>query len=87
MKPHCHRGHPYTPENTFINSAGNRVCRTCKRRRENARNGREAEWPVPEGFLDPNREFLCRLYTYGVRNGGLPNIPPVACFELLRRVA
>lgn len=27
----CHRGHDYTPENTYTNPLGYRVCRTCRR--------------------------------------------------------
>jgi len=30
-KTHCPRGHPYSPENTYVNPAGWRICRTCKR--------------------------------------------------------
>lgn len=30
----CHRGHPYTPDNTYVNPKGHRVCRTCKKARE-----------------------------------------------------
>lgn len=29
MKTHCVHGHEYTPENSLVNSAGNRYCRTC----------------------------------------------------------
>ena len=29
-KTHCPRGHEYTRENTYINPAGSRECRTCK---------------------------------------------------------
>lgn len=30
-KTHCPRGHPYSPENTYINpKAGSRACRTCR---------------------------------------------------------
>lgn len=36
---HCIHGHAYTPENTYINPKGARVCRTCK----NA-NTRAAYW-------------------------------------------
>ncbi len=32
-KTHCPYGHPYADENLIINIDGNRVCRTCKRRR------------------------------------------------------
>lgn len=27
---HCRHGHEFTPENTDLNRAGNRVCRTCR---------------------------------------------------------
>ena len=30
-KTHCIRGHKFTPENTYINSTGNRKCRECRR--------------------------------------------------------
>lgn len=30
-KMECKRGHPFTPENTKINSHGNRTCRICQR--------------------------------------------------------
>lgn len=32
----CHRGHPYTPENTYTNPRGYRSCRTCRRDRRAA---------------------------------------------------
>lgn len=30
-RTHCHRGHPYSPENTRIRPGGARMCRTCNR--------------------------------------------------------
>ena len=30
-KTHCVKGHPFSPENTFVNLKGSRVCITCKR--------------------------------------------------------
>jgi hypothetical protein len=33
-KTECHRGHPFTPENTRINPDGARVCRICSRERD-----------------------------------------------------
>lgn len=33
-KTHCPRNHPYNSDNTFINSNGRRICRSCKRARE-----------------------------------------------------
>lgn len=32
-KTHCPQGHEYSEENTYLNKAGSRVCRTCSRRR------------------------------------------------------
>lgn len=31
---HCHKGHEFTPENTYVTPAGLRQCRICKRERE-----------------------------------------------------
>lgn len=31
MKPNCKHGHAYTPENTYRQKRGFRVCRTCQR--------------------------------------------------------
>ncbi|WP_354643940.1 HNH endonuclease signature motif containing protein [Kitasatospora camelliae] len=28
-KSACHRGHPFTPANTYVNPAGSRICRAC----------------------------------------------------------
>ena len=40
----CHRGHPRTPENTFIYKNGDRECRVCRRMVENPwRRARYAE--------------------------------------------
>jgi hypothetical protein len=35
----CRRGHPFTSENTYINPAGRRECRPCRRMREARRRG------------------------------------------------
>lgn len=40
-KTHCIHGHPFSPENTRIDTAGKRVCRTCKK----ATNARRAKAP------------------------------------------
>lgn len=32
-KTHCHRGHPFSPENTQTNNRGDRVCRECRKLR------------------------------------------------------
>lgn len=28
---HCKRGHPFSPENTYLMASGSRACRTCRR--------------------------------------------------------
>lgn len=38
---HCKMGHPYTPENRRINTAGAQVCRACLRARDRARYRRQ----------------------------------------------
>jgi len=53
QKTHCPNGHPYTPDNTYIDPRGYRNCRTCRannrppkhatRRRENL------EWMAQTG--------------------------------------
>lgn len=37
-KTHCPEGHPYSNENTYVNPAGRRLCRTCRRIQKLARN-------------------------------------------------
>lgn len=42
-KTHCKRGHPYSPDNTYIiPSSGSRMCRTCQRLRQQAERLRSA---------------------------------------------
>jgi hypothetical protein len=36
----CHRGHPYTPDNTYFNPDGRKECRTCLRARWRRRHER-----------------------------------------------
>lgn len=102
-KLHCYKGHAYTPENTSHNGNGGRICKTCRRNRDRDKRYRLQRGLEPlqpshatsmtdeQAFklqaVHSNQEFLSRLYAYGARNGGLPNIPAIACFALLRRVA
>ena len=30
-KAHCYKGHPFSPENTYVDPRGRRTCRTCQR--------------------------------------------------------
>jgi hypothetical protein len=39
-KTHCPQGHPYTGLNLYVTRAGRRHCRTCTRRRQDARRAR-----------------------------------------------
>ena len=39
---HCKRGHPYDAINTYVNSAGDRICRACARRYQAQRRARVA---------------------------------------------
>lgn len=39
-KTHCPFGHEYTPDNTYVNPKGSRVCRTCKNARHRADRAR-----------------------------------------------
>lgn len=44
----CAHGHPYTPENTFIEAAGHRRCRTCRRAQQRTARGPKRDvQPVP----------------------------------------
>lgn len=39
-KTHCKHGHEFTPENTYHEKGGGRVCRTCNREKQRRRNAR-----------------------------------------------
>lgn len=34
LKTHCPAGHAYSPENTYVNPKGSRICRACARERD-----------------------------------------------------
>lgn len=38
-KTHCPKGHEYTPENTYVNPKGWRLCRMCRRLDKERRRG------------------------------------------------
>lgn len=38
----CRNGHPYSPDNTYVNPQGHRVCRTCKRQSDRRRTERRS---------------------------------------------
>lgn len=42
-KTECKRGHPFTPENTYVDTRGYRVCRTCQRADNTRRNAIRGE--------------------------------------------
>lgn len=43
-KEACHRGHPFTPENTTERASGARECRMCNRARQRARSARGGDY-------------------------------------------
>ncbi|WP_329126180.1 HNH endonuclease signature motif containing protein [Streptomyces sp. NBC_01353] len=42
LKEACHQGHPFTPENTYRNPQGSRVCRACMAKHRQAYQERQA---------------------------------------------
>ena len=38
IKTHCHKGHEYSQENTYINSRGHRECRICRKNNQSKRS-------------------------------------------------
>lgn len=47
-KTHCKRGHEFTPENTYIETRGNRKCRTCMQAANEAWNVKRRQEYVPK---------------------------------------
>lgn len=52
----CTNGHYYTPENTYINPAGRRFCRLCKRERSQQQYDRDFRAVTPMGHRVDRRE-------------------------------
>jgi len=46
LQTHCHKGHEFAPQNTYVRPDGRRRCRTCQRQRQ-----REAASQLHEAFL------------------------------------
>ena len=56
-KTHCPKGHPYTPENTYVAPNGWRKCRIC-RREQHRRSYQKPE--VKAGYTRRQREYRVR---------------------------
>lgn len=56
MKDTCGRGHPYTPENTYV-IGGHRQCRICRRLQAQARKD---SLRSPNPRVDPDRDQVRR---------------------------
>lgn len=51
QKTECHRSHPFTEENTYLDKCGRRHCRTCQRERQSGyRAARRAALAYPDSF-------------------------------------
>ena len=67
-KTACPRGHPYSPENTYINTRGARVCRTCaaaikiawaaEHPRDRKKRAEEPEAELPEVEIEGERNVM-----------------------------
>lgn len=55
-KTHCHRGHPYSEENTYLH-AGRRTCIICRTERKRAWNRRQRQERINAGL--PYRALRC----------------------------
>lgn len=53
---HCPHGHPYSPENTYMNYKGQRKCRICAREYDHKRHPRKVYEVTPEGL----RKRFCK---------------------------
>lgn len=62
-KTHCKRGHPFTPDNTYLYSGKHRQCKTCVRARQTARLNilrRDPEWLAQRREYD--RDYKAAQY-------------------------
>lgn len=57
---HCPSGHPYDTENTYRTPAGNKVCRTCRKRSQRAVKDRQKAARQVRGPLPPRRLTHCQ---------------------------
>lgn len=66
---HCSRGHEYTPENTRVNSEGERECRTCQREKMRAIRAANYVPPVPKTHCPHGHEYVGEnlIFAGGVR--------------------
>jgi hypothetical protein len=53
-QPTCRKGHPWTPENTYVDPRGRRNCRRCRNAKQQARYDREFR------SLDPQARRVVR---------------------------
>lgn len=87
----CKRGHPYTPENTYMQEGRGRQCRECRRvaARDRARAQRATATPkpkpkkkpakpvLPKGWFGPAKNRREQVNTDPVGGKGIDTIPSV----------
>jgi hypothetical protein len=66
-KTHCPKGHPYSPENTFVNSVGGRVCITCQKSRTKGGGPGALRTHCPHGHEYTPENTILRQSGNGVR--------------------
>lgn len=71
-KTHCHKGHEFTPDNTYLSPSGDRQCRECTRARKRAKAAQRQPKPLPTHcrrghewlpettYMDPRGVRICR---------------------------
>ena len=63
-KTHCPRGHPFSPENTYITTRGSRSCRACGHAHQKAYRERlKREWEEANGGPRVSRRIPRRHHT------------------------